>query len=129
MFICENCGNKDPKYIGLDRFNKQYCRLCVAFKKEKVSKREIDFDEAKQFAETFHGKYFEISSLTGEGVEMLFQDFTLKMVVLVEQNKLNYINNTSIRISNDCSRDESTIRYSKYGNYDKDGSVDTSSCC
>ena len=45
MFICENCGNKDPKYIGLDRFNKQYCRLCVAFKKEKVSKREIDFDE------------------------------------------------------------------------------------
>ncbi len=119
------------EYIEIGKQKKEKISLVylVGCKKDLGDKREIDFDEAKQFAETFHGKYFEISSLTGEGVEMLFQDFTLKMVVLVEQNKLNYINNTSIRISNDCSRDESTIRYSKYGNYDKDGSVDTSSCC
>ena len=45
MFICENCGNKDLKFVGVDKFNKLYCRLCVAFKKEKVSKREIEFDE------------------------------------------------------------------------------------
>ena len=42
MFICENCGNKDLKFVGVDKFNKLYCRLCVSFKKEKVSKKMFE---------------------------------------------------------------------------------------
>ena len=35
MFVCEKCGNQDPKYIGYKN-GKPYCRLCIAFKGEKV---------------------------------------------------------------------------------------------
>ena len=35
MFVCEKCGNKDPKYIGLKN-GKPYCRLCISFRGEQV---------------------------------------------------------------------------------------------
>lgn len=35
MFVCEKCGNHDPKYIGYKN-GKPYCRMCISFRGEKV---------------------------------------------------------------------------------------------
>ena len=35
MFVCERCGNSDPRYIGI-RNGKEYCRFCIGFKGEMV---------------------------------------------------------------------------------------------
>lgn len=35
-FICERCGNRDPRYIGFKN-GKPYCRRCISFQGESVS--------------------------------------------------------------------------------------------
>ena len=30
MFVCERCGNRDTRYLGV-RNNKYYCRRCIEF--------------------------------------------------------------------------------------------------
>lgn len=35
MFVCQRCGNDNPKYIGYKN-GKPYCRFCIAFKGETV---------------------------------------------------------------------------------------------
>ena len=43
VFICEICGNKDPKYLGIKN-GKVYCRRCISFKGREIS-NEIKFSE------------------------------------------------------------------------------------
>ena len=40
-FICERCGNSDPKYIGM-RNGKPYCRVCVSMNGEKAGVGKIN---------------------------------------------------------------------------------------
>lgn len=45
-FVCPNCGNKDPKYIGFNLDNMPYCRACSSFigseaKKDYVVNKKI----------------------------------------------------------------------------------------
>lgn len=116
--------------VGKQKKEKISVVFLVGNKKDLSDKREISVKEARQFAETFHGKYYETSSLTGEGINLLFQEFTLRMVVLLEQNKLNYLNpNDTTKLLGDTYYSDSDSRRRTLI-YDKDGgNIDTSRCC
>ena len=121
------------EYIEVGKQKKEKISLVflVGNKKDLSDKREISIEEAQRFAETFHGKYYETSSLTGEGIHLLFQEFTLRMVVLLEQNKLNYLNpNDTTKLLGDTYYNSDSESKRRTLIYDKDGGhMDTSRCC
>ena len=44
MFICDRCGNSDPRYIGYKKNGKPYCRLCLSFNGDLAKPHEIHND-------------------------------------------------------------------------------------
>ena len=48
MYKCPNCGNEDPKYIGV-RSGKQYCRKCITFRGLEASELYVPSDKAPYF--------------------------------------------------------------------------------
>lgn len=45
MFVCKKCGNHDIRYLGLDKNNRTYCRLCISFQGEKAKQNNNLFDD------------------------------------------------------------------------------------
>lgn len=43
MFVCKNCGNKDPRYVGYIK-GKPYCRKCILMLNENEEEMPIDND-------------------------------------------------------------------------------------
>lgn len=92
-FICPICGNSSRQYIGINKENKPYCRLCCSFKGEKAkytinksfsNKLVLDYPLSKKQEEIANnilmnltnGKNILVHAVTGAGkTELIYYSF------------------------------------------------------
>ena len=120
------------EYFSLGKEQNKICLVyLVGTKQDLEQQRAVSKDEALNFIKQFeNGEYFETSALTGYNVEEVFQELTLKLIELHEQNKLQYNEPCSygVRLSEASSNYEESF-YSKNSYIEHKDDSSGSFCC
>ena len=121
------------EYFSLGKEQNKICLVyLVGTKQDLEQQRAVSKEEALTFIKQFeNGEYFETSSLTGYNVEEVFQELTLKLIDLHEQNKLQYNEptNRGVHLSEASSSGYEESYYSKYSYAEHQSHSSGSFCC